>query len=169
MKKNIVILIIAILVAGGAGFYGGLQYSKKAAAKVSATAGANRAGFAGARAGNRSGAGFISGQIIAKTDNGLTIKSATGGSQIVFLAPSSQIMESSTTTIANLNVGESVMVTGTTNSDGSVTARTVQVGNFRFGGPGRPDSSQPGANGQIQGQVQGEPGQAIQTPPVQGR
>jgi hypothetical protein len=139
MKKNIIILIIAILVAGGAGFFGGMQFQKATGAKTVATSGTTRGNFSGAaRTRAASGAGFTSGQILSKTVNSLTIKLTAGGSEIVFLAPSSQIMESSTTTIANLNVGQSVMVTGTTNSDGSVTAKTVQVGDFRFGGAPRP-------------------------------
>jgi hypothetical protein len=138
MKKTLPILIIAIIIAGGAGFYGGMQYQK--GVKVSTAAGAARTGFTGARTGAgagsaRTGAGIANGQILAKTDTSLTIKLASGGSEIVFLAPSSQIMQSSTTTLSNLNVGQNVMVSGTTNSDGSVTARTVQVGDFRFGGP----------------------------------
>jgi hypothetical protein len=142
MKKNLTILIIAILVAGGAGFFGGMQYQK--GVKVAAPAGAARAGFAGART-RTAGAGFTNGQILSKTDSSLTIKLASGGSEIVFLAPSSQIMQSSTTTIANLNVGENIMVTGATNSDGSVTAKTVQVGDFHFGGVARPaGAGQPG-------------------------
>jgi hypothetical protein len=165
MKKNLSILIIAIIIAGGAGFYGGMIYGKQAAPKVATTAGANRAGFTGtARTGARTGvngAGIVNGQILAKTDNSLTIKSATAGSQIVFLAPSTQIMQSSTTTINNLNVGQNVMVSGTTNSDGSVTARTVQVGDFRFGGP-RP------AGGQDQG-GQGRPTTSSQNSPVSGQ
>jgi hypothetical protein len=145
MKKNITILIIAILVAGGAGFFGGMQYQK--GAKVAAPAGMARAGFTGTRT-RATGTGLTSGQILAKTDNSLTIKSATGGSEIVFLAPSSQIMQSSTTTIANLNVGESIMVTGATNSDGSITAKTVQVGDFHFGGAGRPAGQGQGTSSQ---------------------
>jgi len=151
MKKNISILIIAILVAGGAGFFGGMQYQKQATPKVASGSAVNRGSFSGARTGSRTGAagaGFSSGQILSKSDNSLTIKLATGGSQIVFLAPSSQIMQSSTTTIANLNVGENVMITGTTNSDGTVTAKTVQVGDFRFGGAGRPAGQGQGSQAQ---------------------
>jgi len=160
MKKFLPILIIAIIVAGGAGFYGGMLYGKQSVPKAPAgSALAARGNFSGTRTGARgaNGAGFISGQILAKTDNSLTIKSSTAGSQIVFLAPSSQIMESSTTTIANLNVGQNVMVTGTTNSDGSVTARTVQIGNFRFGGPRPAD------------QGQGRPATTSQTSPSAGQ
>ena len=153
MKKNIIILIIAIIVAAGAGFFGGMQYQKMAGAKIAINQAANRGNFTGARAGARTGAngaGFTSGQILSKTDNSLTIKLTAGGSEIVFLAPSSQIMRSSTTTIANLNIGDNVMITGTANSDGTITARTIQTGDFRFNGnrPAEGQGSQTPAQGQ---------------------
>ncbi len=156
MKKNIIILIIVVIVVAAAGFYGGMLYGKQTAAKTAAAGAANRAGFTGTRGTTArtgaAGAGIANGQILAKTDNSLTIKLAAGGSEIVFLAPSSQIMQSSTTTIGNLNVGQNVMVSGTSNSDGSITARTVQVGDFRFGG-NRPATSTQGQApaGQIPG------------------
>jgi hypothetical protein len=145
MKKNITILIIAIIVAVGGGFYGGMQYQKATGAKPAAGLAA-RGNFTGARTGARTGAngaGFTNGQILSKSDNSITVKLSTGGSEIVFLAPSSQIMQSSTTTVASLSVGQNVMVTGTSNSDGSITARTIQVGDFRFNGA-RPATSTSG-------------------------
>ncbi|MDD5527662.1 MAG: DUF5666 domain-containing protein [Patescibacteria group bacterium] len=164
MKKHTIILIIAILVAGGGGFFGGMQYQKQTAIKsvASSAAGTNRGNFAGTRTGGRTGAnggGFANGSILSKSDTSLTIKLSAGGSEIVFLAPSTQIMKSATTTIAALNVGDNVMVTGTANSDGSLTAKTVQAGDFRFGG----------ARSAGTGQGQGGQGTATQTPPAQGQ
>jgi hypothetical protein len=152
MKKNITILIIAVIIAAGIGFYGGMMYGK-AGAKSGLNSLAARGNFTGANARtgtrtNAAGGGFTNGQILSKSNTSLTIKLAAGGSEIVFLAPSSQIMKSATTTIDNLNVGDNVMVTGTTNPDGSITAKTIQVGDFRFGGAGRPATS-------TQGQAQG--------------
>jgi hypothetical protein len=143
MKKNIIILIIVIVIAAGAGFYGGMLFGKQSGTKAAASTTAARGSFGGART-RTAGAGFTNGQILSKTDNSLTIKLAAGGSEIVFLAPSSQIMKSATTTVTNLNIGDTVMVTGTTNSDGSVTAKTVQVGDFRLGGAARPATSTTG-------------------------
>lgn len=148
MKKNISILIIAIIVALGAGFFGGLQYqklaSKNAIAKMAGPQGFNRDNFNGAVSGqrNRAGAGFTSGTILSKNDNSLTVKLAAGGSEIVFLGETTEIMKSAAGTLADLNVGEQVVVSGTANSDGSITAKTVQLGT------GQPNAAQ-GQMGQV--------------------
>jgi hypothetical protein len=135
MKKNTTILVVAVLVALAGGFFGGMQYQKMAAKKVAALspAGFNRGNFTGSVNGqrNRSGAGFTSGTILSKSDKSLTVKLAAGGSEIVFLAAATEIMKSATGTIADLNVGEQVVISGTANSDGSITARTVQLGGRR--------------------------------------
>lgn len=162
MKKNITTLVIVAVVAIGVGFFSGMQYQKMATSKLLAKspigAGFNRGNFTGSvnnqRA--RAGAGFTQGTILSKSDKSLTVKLATGGSEIVFLADATQIMKSATGTIADLNVGENVVISGTANSDGSITARTVQLGISRpnFGGG--------------QGQGRGEQGQPAQVPPTPG-
>lgn len=163
MKNKSLILIVAIIVALGAGFFGGLQYQKmadsKVAAKAPAGSGFNRGNFTGSVNGQRAraGAGFTQGSILSKSDKSLTVKLAAGGSEIVFLADSTQIMKSATGTIADLNVGENVVVSGTANTDGSITARTIQLGVSRPVGQGG------------QGQGQQTPGQAGQVPPTHGQ
>jgi hypothetical protein len=139
MKKNITILVIAVIVALGAGFFGGMQYQKTTVKKVATQAqgGFNRGNFSGSVNGqrNRNGAGFTAGSVLSKNDStSFTVKLNSGGSEIVFLSPSSKIMKSATGTIADLNVGEQVVVSGTANSDGSITANTVQLGVTGFGG-----------------------------------
>jgi hypothetical protein len=130
------------LVALAGGFFGGMQYQKMAAKKVAAQfpAGFNRGNFTGAVNGqrNRSGAGFTAGSVLSKNDSkSFTVKLTAGGSEIVFLSPNSKIMKSATGTIDDLVTGAQVVVSGTANSDGSITATNVQLGNSGFGG-GRP-------------------------------
>jgi hypothetical protein len=172
MKKNISILVIAVIIALGVGFFSGAQYQKQATKKAAfqgpSGQGFNRSNFSGATGTqrNRNGAGFTAGEILSKNDSkSITVKLVNGGSEIVFLSDSSQIMKSATGTIADLNVGEQVVVSGTANSDGSITAKSIQLGVRRPSGAG-PEGVQNGQPG-IDGQVQGGKGQGAQAPQVQ--
>ena len=135
MKNKMLIgFIIAVVVVGAGSFYGGLVYGKsKGGAKNLAFGqrqglGANGVGGAQARNGNRAaGSGFLNGSIIAQDDKSLTVKSADGGSKIVFLSGKTQIMKSVSGSLADLEIGKNVMVNGSTNSDGSITAQVVQL------------------------------------------
>ncbi len=135
MNKTITIIIIAVLLAGGLGFYGGLQYGGSSAT----TSGGNQARFAqgggtatggqfGAARGTRTaGGGFTSGDILSKDANGMVISLRAGGSQIVLLSDSTQVQKMASGSLNDLTVGESVSVSGTTNSDGSLTANSIQL------------------------------------------
>ena len=121
-KKNIIVSIIIIIIIGGS-FYGGMIYGKSLNA---------RTGFSGGNFQtkiNRGGGGnFISGDIISKDDNSITLKTQNNsGSKIIFYSETTQINKSATGTANDLTNGTSVSVTGTTNSDGSVTAQSIQI------------------------------------------
>jgi hypothetical protein len=143
-RKIISVAVITAVVVGAASFYGGMKYGQS---KASKTASSNRqqfAGAVGAGAGNtnrRTGgtfgpnsAGFISGSIISKDDKSITVQSrdarlpdGQGGSKIVFLGSSTSISKTTNGSISDLAVGEPVVVNGTANSDGSVTAQNIQI------------------------------------------
>lgn len=149
---------LAVLVAvGGASFYGGMRFGKSGFGSSAGTrqltffrqgtAGGQNVQFGGAnggqRMGGRSGAGFVSGEIMSMDDKSLTMRSRDGGSKIVLLAGSTEVSKFTAGSLTDLQVGMNVMVTGRTNSDGSVTAQTIQLrpalppGGFQ-GGAGLP-------------------------------
>ena len=146
MKKNIdlnqktmtgagVVAVLVILVS----FWGGMQYQKSQPASAGAGRFAGQAGPAGARGGRMgAGNGFVGGTIMTKDATGITIKLATppgatadntnnAGSKIVFINDKTQVGKFSTGSAADLTVGATVTVTGTPNTDGSVTAQMVQI------------------------------------------
>lgn len=135
-NKLIVIFIIAIIIIGGGSFYGGMKYGQSksngapanfrnmTAAQRQQLFGSSQAWVAGGRANS---GGFVNGQIIAKDDKSITVKTPDGGSKIIFLAGSTQISKSVSGAVADLNNGQEVMVNGTTNSDGSITANNIQI------------------------------------------
>ncbi len=126
-KKNKIILgIVAMLVIGGGAFYGGTLYGKSQNAASNATA---RASFAlrGSRTG-AAGAGFTSGSIVAEDSSSITLALPAGsGSKIVFYSAGTTINKMASGTASDLKTGTNVSVTGTTNSDGSITAQSIQI------------------------------------------
>jgi hypothetical protein len=130
MKKNqtiIVFIIIAIIIGIGA-FYGGMQFGKS---QINSAQQQRRQAFNGqainqnGRPGN--GNNFVNGEILAKDDKSVTLKLLDGGSKIIFFSDSTQITKSATGAVADLTTGENLMVNGTTNTDGSITAQTIQI------------------------------------------
>jgi hypothetical protein len=131
-KKMLIKIIVAVVIVAGLGFYGGMRYGQGTVSKTSSNQRSQLAGGFAAmgRNGNRAAGqngGFAGGQIIAKDATSITVKLQDGSSKIVFVSGSSQIMKSVQGTSSDLTVGENVTVVGTTNSDGSITANSVQV------------------------------------------
>jgi hypothetical protein len=131
-KKIISIFIVALLIVGGGAFYGGMKYGQSRTpggfGNLSAAQReqfANNQGPRGTRVG--AGGGFVSGQILSKDDKSVTIKSQNGGSKIVFYSSATEIGKSVTGTATDLKVGDTVTTNGTTNSDGSITAQSIQI------------------------------------------
>jgi hypothetical protein len=98
------------------------------------------AGGTGGFPGGGAGGGLVAGDIIAKDATSITVKLSDGSTKIVLLAPSTTVNVAQAGTTNDLVTGKTVTVTGTTNSDGSVTATRIQIGTLGF--PGR----QGGAN-----------------------
>ncbi len=132
-NKKIGLVVVGIIVLAGV-FYAGMTYggNNVRAAITSRSQGAGN--FAGRIGGARSTGGFTVGQIISKDATSITISMQAGGSKIIFLDKSTPITKQATGTLADLAIGTSVSVTGTPNTDGSISATAVQI---------RPNIAQP--------------------------
>jgi hypothetical protein len=145
MSKMIPAFVVALVVVAGVSFYAGMRYQQSIGGTYVMSQ--NRGNFNGpggtammrGGGGNRNAAGFATGEILSKDDTSITLKLRDGGSKIVFVSPSSQVMKSSAGTLADLKIGDSVLANGTPNPDGSVTAQTVQIRP-----PGLPGTPGPG-------------------------
>ena len=126
MNKTIIGALVAILIVGGGSFYAGMSYAKgqpAAGAAGRGQFGAGAAGFAG-RAGR---GGFSMGQIVTSSNGSITVKLQSGSTQIVLLGTSTQILKSTVGSASDLTQGTNVLVTGSSNSDGSLTAQSIQI------------------------------------------
>jgi hypothetical protein len=126
-KKLITIGVIGIVLIGAA-FYGGIAYGQSHASGGRGN-GANGQAGAFIRNGMR-GAGtnsFTTGEVFSKDNNGITIKLPNGSSRIVFVGSSTQITKAAAGTLGDIAVGSNVLVQGSPNSDGSLTAQSIQL------------------------------------------
>ncbi|MCX6722432.1 MAG: DUF5666 domain-containing protein [Candidatus Staskawiczbacteria bacterium] len=132
---HIIAGIIIIIVIGGA-FYGGMIYGKSQTPRGNFPGGNFQT-----RINRGNGGNFISGNIISKDNSSITLQIPNnGGSKIIFYSGTTQINKSASGTADDLATGTSVSITGTTNSDGSVTAQSIQI---RPAGQARPDTQTP--------------------------
>lgn len=142
MTKKVLPIIIALIAVGGGAFYGGMKY-----AESKSSAGSHASGFrnlqnlspeerqkqidqmGGGRTGaNRQmGGGIANGEIISKDGQSITVKLQDGGSKIVFYSASAEISKFAAGSPSDLEVGKTVMISGKTNDDGSITAQSIQI------------------------------------------
>jgi hypothetical protein len=143
MKNPILIALITLVIGAGAGFFGGMQYQLSKTRSLTGNRQFTGNGNFPGRNGNGARAGFtpVNGSIVSADDKSLTVKLTDGSSKLVILSATTQINKAATASAADLQVGDKVAVFGQTNSDGSVTAQSVQLNpiirNFPSGTPGQ--------------------------------
>ncbi|MFA5076112.1 MAG: hypothetical protein WC480_01705 [Patescibacteria group bacterium] len=150
MKKIIPIFIVILLIVGAGAFYGGLKYgqSQKSAGRGFAMTGNFGPGGQQGPNGmnlskNQNGGGFANGEIIAKDDKSITVKLNDGGSKIILYSAGTSVGKTIDGNAADLGVGQTIMANGKTNSDGSITATSIQIRPAAAAAPAQPDSAQP--------------------------
>ena len=146
MNKIITTVLVVAVLVGGATFYGGMKYAQNDSSRGFGQgdfenlrnlspeerqqhfqeAGANMGGTF--REGmDRQGNGFMVGEIISKDDQSITVSMPDGGSRIIFYSETTEISKFTDGNSEDLEVGKTISANGETNSDGSVTAQTIQI------------------------------------------
>lgn len=148
MKKWILPIIIAIVFAGG-GYLIGRQTASTNTASISGGTYPGRTGATGSfagRTGGFAGGNATIGTIIAQTSGSFTVQlpaststTAQTGTKIVLYDNATSVMALKSVPASSLQIGDTVTVTGTTNSDGSITASNIEA---RQGGTQAPNSAQ---------------------------
>jgi hypothetical protein len=172
MNKTITapIAVVLIIIFAAGGFYGGMQYQKKQSPSIGNFAGGQPGQFGGAagRAGRTAGAnrgGSVSGDILKLDASSITVSINGGGSKIVYLSASSSIGKFVEGTVADLKIGERVMVNGAPNSDGSIVAQMIQIRSAALPGGQAGTGLQGGPSGQNNARI-GGPGSMPTSGPI---
>jgi hypothetical protein len=129
-KKCIIASAITIVIVAGLSFYGGMQYQKSQTRNNFSSF--QNGDFQSIRNNGRisgagNGANIVNGQIISKDEDSITVKIQDGSSKIIFLSGNTQINKFDQGTLDDISNGQNVMITGTSNSDGSITAQSIQI------------------------------------------
>jgi hypothetical protein len=141
-KTTTIIIGIVLIIAA---FFGGKAYGASHAITTTGRAGmaggyARTGGMGGSRFGGTAGGGATVGQVVSKDANSITVSIPNnGGSKIVLYSPDTSIVKSAQGAISDVAVGSTIIATGTTNSDGSITATSIQI---RPTGTSMPQSGQ---------------------------
>jgi hypothetical protein len=126
MKNNLVITIVIVIIVGAAAFFGGIQYQKSKTPSFAQGQGGFRQRMGQGQQGQTA---FrpVRGNVLSIDNNTMTVKLQDGSSKIVILSGGTAFMKEASATKDDLKVGDTVMATGTSNSDGSVTAQSIQI------------------------------------------
>lgn len=131
MKNNPVVVVVVAISVVTAAFFGGIKYDQfqNGGQKFVGAYGQGRGtnGMGGANANRGGGKNGAMGEILSMDDKSVTLKLPNGGSRIVLLSEKTQVMKSITGSKTDLKIGLNLIVNGVTNTDGSVTADTIQI------------------------------------------
>lgn len=138
---GIIIAVVLIFLAAVGGFFGGMYFQKnKTNNRFGMYTNGNimgqgfRQGFRGGMMGQNGGS-IVRGQILSVDNNNITVKLPDGSSKVVVLGNSTTFVQSTKASQGDIKQGDTVMVFGTTNSDGSITAQNVQLNPQQIGRP----------------------------------
>lgn len=131
MNKQAGLAVIVALVVGiGIGYV--IPHAASAARGSFAAGGGQFRGGAGSFGGRTGGAGpnaggFLSGTIAKEDSESITLNMRDGSSRVVLITPATTVSKSINGSMNDLTVGSDVIVNGSVNSDGSVSASLIQL------------------------------------------
>ena len=141
MHMMVWIVVTVVLVVGS--YFMGSSHGQTVAKNTFAQS-RSGAGMNGGRMGGRFGAGggVVTGSVLSKDATSMTVKMRDGSTKIVLYTGSTQVSKSAAGTADDVTVGTNISVIGTQNTDGSVTAQTVQIRPAMPAGTGAPVQGQ---------------------------
>ncbi|PIU73341.1 hypothetical protein COS78_02810 [Candidatus Shapirobacteria bacterium CG06_land_8_20_14_3_00_40_12] len=135
LNKNILLVVVLVLLVAGGSFGVGYKVAQlKTRATIAGRFGDMRTQGLGQGTGQNGvkrsagiGRNQIAGDIIALDDKSLTLKMIDGSSKIILLSDSMMVNKTTAAAKGELKVGGKIAVFGAVNTDGSVTASSIEL------------------------------------------
>lgn len=161
--------IIVVLAVGGGSFYGGMAFGKQQATTSLAARRSTvqiAGGTGSAAQGQTARSNMLFGEIKEVSADGLVVTDSSGNEITIKVANTTLIEKNMSVKVTDLAEGETVIISGTKASDGTITARSLQVAPAgRFNAEGGPAPAPQGSSDQGGFQPgNGQPGGAPPAP-----
>ena len=126
-KKHMAVWCVVTVVLMCVTYYAGTVQGGNSVKNTMAAARSGMGGGAGGRNRFGTGGGNVSGQVLSMDAASLTVQSRDGSSKIILYTPSTQVLKTDSGAMTDIATGVNVMIQGTQNADGSVTASSIQI------------------------------------------
>ncbi|MGH7175730.1 MAG: hypothetical protein ACREGR_05240 [Minisyncoccia bacterium] len=128
MNKQLLITgALALVVGAGLGYFGSSAFAKAPTNGLYIRSGFTASSTAFARGGNQAFGSALSGTVAAKDSGSITLNTRDGSSHVILVTPDTTVSKIVTGSLSDVTMGASIVVTGTTNSDGSVSASSIEL------------------------------------------
>lgn len=131
MKQNYIVMSIVIIIVGVIAFVAGIQYQKlqrgQMIEQISGGKVMMQVPTGQVRMMQKNDQTPVIGEIISQDDASITVKMEDGSSKIIILSNSTAVNKQASGSKSDLLIGENVMVVGSNNADGSITAQNIQL------------------------------------------
>jgi len=131
--KTVMWAVLAAVLAGALGFYGGVTYQKAQSPSGFARQGGGSGTTGGQRgqggpggAGRFPAGGIATGTVLAQDATSITVKLATGGSKTVYVDANTRVGQQTELKVTDVKVGDSVAAMGQP-SNGGIQARSITI------------------------------------------
>ncbi|HUS59966.1 MAG TPA: hypothetical protein VMX76_01120 [Nevskiaceae bacterium] len=127
MKNTKLIIGVLLIVVGITGFWGGMKYQQSKGFSMTGRLDPEQTR-------RSSNSGMVSGEIIDRDETSITVKQADESTKIILLSENTGVSKTSEGSVDDLKTGETVMIFGQKNPDGSISAANIQLNpQFREG------------------------------------
>jgi hypothetical protein len=132
-KTTIGVGIVALVIGIGVGWLGADAVSAHtpggqfARGTSSGTFTGRGGATAGTRPGGFGGGAMLAGTVVSESANSLTLNTRDGSSHVVLITPQTTIVKSVDGSLSDLAAGDTVIVSGSTDTSGATTATMIQL------------------------------------------